>query len=88
MIGETEIAAHILKLSKMMVKLESAVEDIQKDNRKLQNENLTKRQPAVDMSNRRIVQSFGKRDSTSERTGEHVRYIKRTTTEMRNCSAI
>lgn len=38
-IGETESTAQILKLSKMMVKLESAVKDIQNDNRKLQNVN-------------------------------------------------
>lgn len=38
-IGETETTAQILKLSQMMVKLESAVKDIQNDNRKLQNDN-------------------------------------------------
>lgn len=40
-IGETENTAQILKLSKMMVKLDSAVEDIQNDNR------VKKRQPAA-----------------------------------------
>lgn len=51
-IGETENKAHILKLSKMMVKLESAVKDIQNDNRKLQNDNRQLKEVIAELSNR------------------------------------
>lgn len=51
-IGETENTAQILKLSKMMVKLESAVEDIQNDNQKLQNDNRQLKGVIAELSNR------------------------------------
>lgn len=51
-IGETENTAQILKLSKMMVKLESAVEDIQNDNQKLQNDNRQLKEVIAELSNR------------------------------------
>lgn len=70
--GETEIAAQILKLFKMMVKLESAVEKTRNDNRKLQNkkqklqsENRQFNWVIAELSNR-----LEKRVSNSERTGE------------------
>lgn len=49
-IGETENTAQILKLSKMMVKLESAVEDIQNDNQKLQNDNRQLKEVIAELS--------------------------------------
>lgn len=51
-IGETESTAHILKLSKMMVELESAVKDIHIDNRKLQNDNRQLKEVVAELSNR------------------------------------
>lgn len=51
-IGETETTAQILKLSQMMVKLESAVKDIQNDNRKLQNDNRRLNEVIAELSNR------------------------------------
>lgn len=51
-IGETENTAQILKLSKMMVKLDSAVEDIQNDNRELKNDNRQLNEVITELSNR------------------------------------
>lgn len=67
-IGETENTAQILKLSKMMVKLESAVKDIQNDNQKLQNDNRQLKEVIAELSNR-LKNEIRLREQLEKRVG-------------------